>query len=95
MRNLLLTLTILVGCSSSALAETIKATVHGMVCAFCATGIEKKFKTNPEVATIKIDLARKLVTIKTKPGQTISDAKVTEVVKYAGYSLENIVREKK
>jgi copper chaperone CopZ len=95
MRNIFLTLTILVALSNSALAETIKATVHGMVCAFCATGIEKKFKTNPEVDTVKIDLARKLVTLKTKPGQTISDAKITEVIKYTGYSVENIVREKK
>jgi copper chaperone CopZ len=95
MRNILLALTIQVAFSSSALAETIKATVHGMVCAFCATGIEKKFKTNPEVEAVKIDLARKLVTVKTKPGQTISDAKITEVIKYAGYSVENIVHEKK
>jgi mercuric ion binding protein len=95
MRNILLTLATLLALSTSAFAETVKATVHGMVCAFCATGIEKKFKTNPEVDTVKIDLARKLVTIKTKPGRTISDAKVTEVIKYAGYSLEEIVREKK
>ena len=95
MRNILLTLAILAALSNSALAETVKATVNGMVCAFCATGIEKKFKTNAEVDTVKIDLAKKLVTIKTKPGQTISDAKITEVIKYAGYSVENIVREKK
>ena len=95
MRNILLTLTILVALSTSALAETVKATVNGMVCAFCATGIEKKLKTNPEVDTVKIDLATKLVTIKTKPGQTISDEKVTEVIKYAGYSVEKIVRDKK
>lgn len=94
MRNILLTLAILVAMSTSVLAETVKATVHGMVCAFCATGIEKKLKANPEVATVKIDLGKKLVTIKTKPGQTINDAKITEVIKYAGYSVENIVREK-
>lgn len=95
MRNILLTLTILLALSSSAWAETVKAKVDGMVCAFCATGIEKKLKTNPEVDSVKIDLATKLVTIKTKPGQTISDAKITEVIEYAGYSVKNISREKK
>jgi len=95
MRNILLTLIILVAFSTSAWAETVKATVDGMVCAFCATGIEKKFKTTPEVDNVKIDLATKLVTITTKPGQTISDAKITEVIEYAGYSVKNIVREKK
>ncbi len=94
MRNILLTLAILLALSSSAWAETVKATVDGMVCAFCATGIEKKFKTTPEVDSVKIDLATKLVTIKTKPGQTISDAKITEVIEYAGYSVKNISREK-
>lgn len=66
-----------------------------MVCAFCATGIEKKFRTKPEVDTVKVDLPKKLVTIKTKPGQTISDAAVTQVINYAGYSVKNIVREKR
>jgi mercuric ion binding protein len=95
MRNILLTLTILVAVSNSALAETIKATVDGMVCAFCATGIEKKFKTNPEVNAVKVDLSTKLVTVTTKPGQTISDAKVAEVIENAGYSIKGIVREKR
>ena len=66
-----------------------------MVCAFCATGIEKKFRAKPEVDTVKVDLPKKLVTIKTKPGQTISDATVTQVINYAGYSVKSIVREKR
>jgi copper chaperone CopZ len=94
MRHIVLTLVILAGLSGSALAETIKATVNGMVCAFCATGIEKTFRKQPEVNTVKVDLAKKLVTIKTKPGQTIGDAKVKEVITYSGYTIGNIVREK-
>ena len=69
-------------------------TVNGMVCAFCATGIEKTFRKQPEVDTVKVDLANKLVTIKTKPGKTLSDARVKEVVAYSGYTMEKIVREK-
>lgn len=95
MRHILLALTILVALSSLALAETIKATVNGMVCAFCATGIEKTFKKQSEVNTVQVDLPKKLVTINIKPGQTLSDAKITEVIKYAGYSVKSIVREKR
>jgi copper chaperone CopZ len=73
MRHILLTLIILVGLSGSALSETIKTTVKGMVCAFCATGIEKTFRKQPEVATVKVDLPTKLVTITTKPAKTLSD----------------------
>jgi copper chaperone CopZ len=94
MRHILLTLVILAGLSVSALAETIHTTVHGMVCAFCATGIEKTFRKQPEVATVKVDLHTKLVTITTKPGTTLSDDKIKEVVTYSGYTMGKIVREK-
>ena len=94
MRHILLTLIILVGLSGSALSETIKTTVNGMVCAFCATGIQKTFRKQPEVATVKVDLATKLVTITTKPGKTLSDAKIKEVVTFSGYTMGKIVREK-
>jgi mercuric ion binding protein len=94
MRQILLTLAIVAGLSGSALAETITTTVHGMVCAFCATGIEKTFRKQPEVASVKVDLPKKHVVITTKPGKTLSDAKIKEVVTYSGYKMDSIVREK-
>ena len=94
MRRILLVLTILSAMLTGAFAETITTTVHGMVCAFCATGIEKTFRRQPEVATVKVDLPKKVVTITTKPGKTLSDAKVKEVVTYSGYTMGKIVREK-
>jgi mercuric ion binding protein len=94
MSKTLLTLVILVGLSGSAWAETITTTVNGMVCAFCATGIEKTFRKQPEVATVKVDLPKKRVIITTKPGKTLSDAKIKEVVTYSGYKMGEIVRAK-
>jgi len=94
MRLFVLTGVILVGISSLAFAETIRTTVNGMVCAFCATGIEKTLRKQPEVATVKVDLHSKLVTVTTKPGKTLSDAKMKEVVTYSGYTMGKIVREK-
>jgi copper chaperone CopZ len=94
MRNIVLTLVILAALSGSALAETIQTTVRGMVCAFCATGIEKTFRKQPEVASVKVDLLKKTVTITTKPGKTLGDAKIQEVVTYSGYTMGKIVREK-
>jgi copper chaperone CopZ len=94
MRQILLGLAVLLALSSSTFAETIKTTVNGMVCAFCATGIEKTFRKQPEVDTVHVDLSKKLVTIKTKPGKTLGDAKIKEVVTYSGYTMGKIVREK-
>jgi mercuric ion binding protein len=94
MRQILLTLVIVAGLAGSALAETITTSVNGMVCAFCATGIEKTFRKQPEVATVKVDLTKKRVIITTKPGKTLSDAKIKEVVTYSGYTMGSIARAK-
>ena len=94
MRHILLTLIALTILSGSALGETINTTVNGMVCAFCATGIEKTFRKQPEVATVHVDLPKKTVTITTKPGKTLTDAKVKEIVTYSGYTIDKIIREK-
>ena len=94
MRQILLTFVIMAGLTGSALAETITTSVKGMVCAFCATGIEKTFRKQPEVATVKVDLTKKRVIITTKPGKTLTDAKIKEVVTYSGYTMGNIARAK-
>ena len=94
MRRIFLIFVILASLTASAFAETITTTVNGMVCAFCATGIEKTFRKQPEVATIKVDLPKKLVTITTKPGKTLTDAKIKEVVTFSGYTMGKIVRKK-
>jgi copper chaperone CopZ len=94
MRHITLAFVIALTLASSVSAETITTTVNGMVCAFCATGIEKTFRKQPEVATVRVDLPKKVVTITTKPGKTLSDAKIKEVVTYSGYTMGRIVREK-
>lgn len=92
MRRRVLTVAALITLAGSVCAETITTTVNGMVCAFCATGIEKTFRKQPEVASVKVDLPKKRVVIKTKPGQTVSDAKIKEVVTYSGYTMGKIQR---
>jgi copper chaperone CopZ len=89
-----LTIIISLSLSAAACADTIKATVNGMVCGFCATGIEKTFKAQPEVQAVAVDLQRKLVTVATKQGQTIDDAKLRKLIGNAGYSVVSIDRSK-
>ncbi len=75
-------------------AATIKAKVNGLVCSFCATGIEKTFKKQPAVESVKVDLSTKLVTIETKKDQDIDNATITKLVGDAGYTIVNIERQK-
>jgi cation transport ATPase len=89
-----LSIIISLGLCGVAAAETIKATVNGMVCGFCATGIEKTFKAQREVKTVNVNLQNKLVTIQTKEGETIDDAKLKKLIGNAGYSVVSIAREK-
>lgn len=94
MKKNLLTLTIIFGLTAAVSAETIRTTVNGMVCAFCATGIEKTFKAQREVKSVDVDLKNKLVTIDTKEGQNLDDAKITQLLKNSGYSVVKINRAK-
>jgi len=75
-------------------ADTIRVTVNGMVCAFCATAIEKTFKAQPEVRTVDVDLENKLVTITTKQGQRLDDTKLKKLMTNSGYSVVGIARAK-
>ena len=79
--------------SAAAQAETIVATVNGMVCAFCATGLEKTFKKQPAIDHVKVDLEGRLVMLTTKPDQTLDDAIVTKLITAAGYAVTAIARQ--
>jgi len=94
MKKYLITMGIMFGFTAAASADTIKATVNGMVCGFCATGIEKTFKAQPEVQTVNVDLKGKLVTVTTKTDQNLDDSKIKQLLKNSGYSVVNIARTK-
>jgi periplasmic mercuric ion binding protein len=66
-------------------AEEITVTVKGMVCAFCAQGIEKHFKEQKEVDTVDVSLANKYVKLKFKEGMKLPNDKIVEILKDAGY----------
>jgi copper chaperone CopZ len=94
MKNYLFTIIAVFGLTAVVSADTIRATVNGMVCGFCATGIEKIFRAQPEVKTIDVDLEKRLVTIQTKQGRTIDDGKIRKLLGNAGYSVVAVAREK-
>ena len=94
MKKYLLTIIVIFGLTAAISADTIKATVNGMVCGFCATGIEKTFRAQPEVKSVDVDLENKLVTIQTKAGQKMDDAKIKKLLGNAGYSVTAVARQK-
>jgi copper chaperone CopZ len=77
---------------SVASAEKISISVKGMVCSFCAQGIKKTFMRKEGVESVDVDLDKKLVTITTKQGVTLTDADVSETVVDSGYEVIKIER---
>lgn len=72
---------------AAAQTQTIKAEVNGMVCAFCAQGIEKKLRSMSETKDVYVNLKEKVVAVELKEGQTVTPDRVKEVIKEAGYDV--------
>jgi mercuric ion binding protein len=68
-------------------AQSVKATVNGMVCAFCAQGIEKRLSKLPAAKAVFVDLKQKVVAVEAKDGQTLDGRIITDEIKDAGYDV--------
>ena len=90
----LILLTALILVSGLAQAKPIKVQVKGMVCAFCAQGIEKKFKALEETSKVKVSLETKIVDVETKENKDISDDRIKKIITDAGYDVVKIERPK-
>ena len=81
----------LAGVALPALAATsVKATVHGMVCAFCAQGIEKRLLALPATKAVFVDLKQKVVAVEAKEGQTLDPKTVSHEITEAGYDVVKV-----
>ena len=89
MKTLLISSFLLV--SSFAYAEAITVGVNGMVCSMCAQGISKKFSAL-KVEELKVDLDNKVVSFSTAEANKVSDEKIKELIKEAGYVVTDIKR---
>lgn len=78
--------------SFRAAADTIELKVNGLVCGFCAQGIEKTLRKKPATADVMVSLEHRLVAVETRPGQDLTDEELGTALKNAGYDLVAIER---
>jgi copper chaperone CopZ len=78
--------------AATSTAATIEMSVNGLVCAFCAQGIEKKLKKFPATAEVVVNLEHRLVAVALKDGQDISDADLRQALTDSGYTVKSISR---
>jgi copper chaperone CopZ len=68
-------------------AESVKVTVNGMVCAFCAQGIEKRLGKLPTTQAVFVDLKKRVVAVEAKAGQKLDDQLIRAEITDAGYDV--------
>ena len=78
--------------SLTAQAATIEMKVHGMVCGFCAQGIEASLRKNPAVVDVMVSLETKLVVVETRGSEDIADSVLKKSIADAGYDLKSVTR---
>ena len=78
--------------ATSAAATTIEMNVNGLVCAFCAQGIEKKLRKLPATGDVVVSLEQRLVAVALKDGLDIPDAELRKALTDAGYTVKEIRR---
>lgn len=84
--------TLLIGVAITGNAATIEMEVNGLVCAFCAQGIEKKLRAFPATSDVVVSLEERLVAVATKEGQDIADEELRHALTDAGYTVTGIRR---
>lgn len=92
MRCLILAVPFLI--AAPAFAENITIEVNGMVCAYCAAGIEQLFKEEDGVEKVHVDLEKSEVHVTTTREKTLSDARIGAIVEEAGYEAGSVIRAK-
>lgn len=80
------------GAAAAANATTIEMTVNGLVCGFCAQGIEKTLRKNPETDDVFVSLEHRLVAVATRGDTDIADATLREALRDSGYDVVTISR---
>ena len=68
-------------------ATTLRATVNGMVCAFCAQGIEKRISKMDATKAVFVDLKNKTVAVEAREGKTLDQKAIAAEIADAGYDV--------
>lgn len=72
--------------------QLISVKTKGMVCDFCAKALEKVLLNHDAISGINVDLTSKEVLINLKSGQSITDEKITQLIRDSGYKVVDILR---
>lgn len=73
-------------------ASRIEVAINGMVCSFCAQGVERKLRSLPATESVNVNLEQRLVLLTLRPGATIADEQLRSLIRNAGFDVRQIRR---
>lgn len=79
----------LLGLSQASMAS-MKVTVNGMVCSFCAQGIEKSLLKLDDTKAVLVDLKNKVVVVEAKEGKTLNEKTIRQEIIDSGYDVTHV-----
>jgi mercuric ion binding protein len=68
-------------------------TIRGMVCSFCAQGLERLFRAEKAVRAVRVSLGTKTVRLELAPDAVLEEARVKVLVEDAGFDFVRMERE--
>ena len=71
-------------------SNRIDVTINGMVCSFCAQGIERNLRRLPGVQGVTVDLSQHRVAIILRPDGAVEDAQIRQVIRDSGFDVREI-----
>ena len=75
---------------SAAQGARVEVTVNGMVCSFCAQGIERNLRRLSLTEAVSVDLKQHRVTISVKPGAVIDYQQIRKAIRDSGFDVREI-----
>lgn len=75
---------------SAAQGARVEVSVNGMVCSFCAQGIERNLRRLSFTEAVSVDLKQHRVTISVKPGAVVDDQQIRKVIRDSGFDVREI-----
>ena len=90
MKKIVIALAMGITAISSMAATSMKFTVNGMVCSFCAQGIEKSLLKMGATKEVFVDLKKKTVAVEAKDGQVLDAKAISAEIVDAGYDVVKI-----
>ena len=87
-KKIILIVTLFLSMNTYALTQRIE--ILGMVCAFCAQGIEKSFSSDENVKDVFVNLKEYFVVIESKDGKSIDEKLIRTIITDAGYDVQKI-----